>query len=69
MRQYRWHDHGHHHHHHDYETKAERLERLEAHRRDVEEYLADLSEKIRRLQEDDARPEPADDVTAAPEPS
>ncbi len=33
-----------HHHSHD------RLEWLEAHRRDVEEYLADLSERIRREQ-------------------
>jgi hypothetical protein len=39
---------------------------LEEHRRDVEEYLADLSERIRRLQDEagvSARPE------ASPEPS
>jgi len=61
-----WHHHGEHHHH---ETKPERLERLEEHRRDVEEYLADLSEKIRRLQQDDGSAQPVDNVTTSTEQS
>ena len=66
--------HGHDEHHHGHrhgrgrgryaeEDRVDRLQRLEAHRRDVEEYLADLSEKIKRLQEDEVT------ATAAPKAS
>jgi hypothetical protein len=48
----------------------DRLEWLESHRRDVEEYLADLSERIRREQERrGVSSTPSASPEAAPEPS